>query len=200
MENGSNQLYKLDKVAVRLVKEPPLYSTESFNDPEKISKNIAEYLSEFDREALCVINLDSALHPINLNICSIGTINKSIASPKEMLKVSILSNAAAVILAHNHPSGNPEPSIEDIDITKRMMFVYSLCDIRLLDHIIIGRGNYFSFAEEKCLPQNVENKLVDVVNMMDLDFNQRYNSESSFDIIESVIQDGPPLPKRSRRR
>ena len=78
-----------------------------------------------------------------MNIMSIGTINASIACPREALKASILSNAAAIMLFHNHPSGNLTPSREDIMTTDKMIKAYRLLDIQVLDHIIIGPDRQF---------------------------------------------------------
>ena len=74
-----------------------------------------------DREVLCVINLKSDGTPINCNIVSIGAVNQSIAEPRELFEASILSNAAQMIIVHNHPSGSLEPSKIDIMLTDRML-------------------------------------------------------------------------------
>ena len=116
--------YKLDQVAIRMVREKPLYSTEPIDTPEKAVKLLAEAIRDYDREVVCVINLNSAMQPINLNICSMGAIDRAIVSPREVLKSSILSNATSVMLFHNHPSGNCQPSEQDVFITDRMQEVY----------------------------------------------------------------------------
>ena len=146
--------YELDQVAIRMVREKPLYSTEPIDSPEKAVKLLADAIRDYDREVVCVINLNSALQPINLNICSMGAIDRAIVSPREVLKSSILSNASSVMLFHNHPSGMCNPSEQDVQITDRMQEVYKLMDIKLLDHIIIGDDNYYSFAENKVMPES----------------------------------------------
>ena len=146
--------YELDQVAIRMVREKPLYSTEPIDSPEKAVKLLADAIRDYDREVVCVINLNSALQPINLNICSMGAIDRAIVSPREVLKSSILSNASSVMLFHNHPSGLCNPSEQDVQITDRMQEVYKLMDIKLLDHIIIGEDNYYSFAENKIMPES----------------------------------------------
>ena len=70
----AEKMYELDQVAIRMVREKPLYSTEPINTPEKAVKLLAEAIRDYDREVVCVINLNSALQPINLNICSMGAI------------------------------------------------------------------------------------------------------------------------------
>lgn len=146
--------YELNQVAIRMVREKPLYSSEPIDSPEKAVKLLADAIRDYDREVVCVINLNSALQPINLNICSMGAIDRAIVSPREVLKSSILSNASSVMLFHNHPSGMCNPSEQDVQITDRMQEVYKLMDIKLLDHIIIGDDNYYSFAENKVMPES----------------------------------------------
>lgn len=146
--------YELDQVAIRMVREKPLYSTEPIDTPEKAVKLLADAIRDYDREVVCVINLNSAMQPINLNICSMGAIDRAIVSPREVLKSSILSNATSVMLFHNHPSGNCQPSEQDVFITDRMQEVYKLMDIKLLDHIIIGEDNYYSFTENRVMPDS----------------------------------------------
>jgi hypothetical protein len=114
---------------------------------------MTETLRQYDREVLCIVNFRNDHSPINMNIVSMGTLNASLAHPREILKSPILSNAAAVMLVHNHPSGNLTLSKDDIEITERMQKLFSLADIQFLDHIIVGnRGEYFSFLENNILP------------------------------------------------
>lgn len=145
--------FKLNMVSVRLVKDAPVYSEHRIVSPEAAVDVIGDLLCELDREVVCVINLKSDSTPINCSIVSIGAINQTIAHPREMLKTSILANAANIILMHNHPSGTLEPSREDTMLTDRMIQVCSLIGIPLLDHIIVGgdNGKYFSFKEKGVL-------------------------------------------------
>ena len=145
--------YKLDRVAIRMVKEPPLYSAEPIRSPEDAVRIVAEMLRQYDREAFCIVNLRNDLSPINMNIVSTGTLNASIAHPREILKSAVLSNASATMLFHNHPSGNLTPSQEDIEVTDRMSRLFSMAQMPLLDHIIIGNDDrYYSFKENSILP------------------------------------------------
>ena len=140
--------YKLDKVAIRMVKEPPLYSDKPMNCAEAAIELMRDVLREYDREVLCVVNLKANLVPINLNICSMGVVDGSVAHPREILKSTILSNATCAILVHNHPSGNIDPSKEDIALTDRLQKVYKLMGISILDHVIVADNDrYFSFRE-----------------------------------------------------
>ncbi len=73
-----------------------------------------------------------------INVVSIGSLNSSLVHPREVFKAAILGNAAAIILAHNHPSGDPSPSPEDLEITRRLVEAGKILGIEVLDHVIIG--------------------------------------------------------------
>lgn len=108
------------------------------------------------------------MKPINVNVVSVGTLNASLAHPREILKSTILSNAASVMLFHNHPSGNLMPSEEDIAMTARMQEICSLLGTPVQDHIIIGRDDrYFSFLEHAILkiPEPSERKSIDDIDL-----------------------------------
>ena len=138
--------YGLDQVAIRMVKMPPFLSKEPVDSPSAAIRLMNETLKEFDREAVVVVNLQNDLKPINMNFVSVGTLNESMAHPREILKASILSNAASIMLFHNHPSGRLKPSSEDIELTDRMQKACKLIGIPLTDHIIIGTDDrYYSF-------------------------------------------------------
>lgn len=147
------KIYSMDKVAIRMVKEPPLYSTEPIRTPEDAVRVINNFLKDYDREVFCVVALDTRMRPININIASMGTLDSAIVHPREVLKPLILSNASSMLLAHNHPSGDIEPSREDIAITDRLVQLGTLLDIPVRDHVIIGGGDhYYSFLERDALP------------------------------------------------
>lgn len=141
---------ELEVVSVRLVKDAPILSEHKIKSPEDAVEVLGNTLCEFDREAVCVINLKSDGTPINVNFASIGGVSQSIACPREIFKSSILSNAANIILVHNHPSGNLKPSKEDCILTDRMIKLCHMMGIPLLDHVIVGGDNsrYFSFREK----------------------------------------------------
>ena len=141
---------ELQVVNVRLVKEPSLYSTEKIASPEDAVRVIAKDLATYDREVFAVLNLKTNGQPINFNICSMGTLDSSIVSPREVFKSCILSNSAAFIVVHNHPSGSISPSQEDKDVTKRLLSASELIGVKLMDHIIVGgeTGMIYSFRRE----------------------------------------------------
>ncbi len=97
-----------------------------------------------DKEHFMVIHLNSKNKVLRSEIVSIGIINSSLAHPREIFKSAIKENAYAIILAHNHPSGDPTPSEEDKAITEQLIHAGKLIGIPLLDHIVIGKENYFS--------------------------------------------------------
>lgn len=145
--------HELSEVAIRMVEMPPLYSKEPLNNPEAVINLLADIFCSYDREIFSIINLRPDLKPINMNIVSIGALNQTMVHPRETMKSAILSNAASIMLIHNHTTDNVQPSKEDITVTDRMKQVCDLMGINLLDHIIIGRGdNYFSFQEKGALP------------------------------------------------
>lgn len=141
---------KIEVVNIRMVKEPSLYSTEKIKSPEDVLRIIAKELATYDREVFAVLNLKSNGQPINLNICSMGTLDSSMVSPREVFKSCILSNSAAFIAIHNHPSGNISPSQEDRDVTSRLLGCSELLGIKMLDHIVVAgeSGDMYSFKNE----------------------------------------------------
>lgn len=145
--------FQLDVVSVRLVKDVPLFSEQKIKKPEDALLVVGEFLSEMDREMVCIINLKKDGTPINCNFASMGAVDQAIAEPRELFKSAILSNASEMIIVHNHPSGNLEPSKSDTMMTDRMLKLSGLVGIPLLDHIIVGGDNttYFSFKEKEIL-------------------------------------------------
>ena len=146
--------FKLDVVSIRLNKDAPLMSGHPVKSPEDAVKPIGQELCEMDREVVCIINLKSDGTPINCTFASMGALDRSVAHPRELLKATILSNASTMIMIHNHPSGNLDPSIEDSILTDRMIKICDLVGVPLVDHIIVGGDNsdYFSFKEKDRLP------------------------------------------------
>jgi DNA repair protein RadC len=112
-----------------------------------------EYLGNVDREHFLVAMLDQKNKIIGINTVSMGSLTASVVHPREVFKACILSNAAALLCCHNHPSGAPQPSREDRALTTRLVDVGKLLGINVLDHIVLGDGSeaYFSFADEGLL-------------------------------------------------
>jgi DNA repair protein RadC len=109
---------------------------------------LREYYANHDREEMLVVLLDAKHKIIGINSVSTGSLTLSIVHPRETFKAAIVSNCAAIILAHNHPSGDPAPSQEDRALTKRLKEGGELLGIPVLDHLVIGDGRYVSFADQ----------------------------------------------------
>ena len=135
----ASEEYSLTEVKIVLKEGPRVYSTEPINTPEAAVKLLAsKVLNDLDRECVMVVNLNNALQPINFNVVSVGSINRSIVSIPNIFKSAITSNSYAILVTHDHPSGCLTPSRDDLAITERLQQAGALLDIPLLDHIIVG--------------------------------------------------------------
>ena len=147
--------YGLDVVTVKLVKEEllKLQSDVRITSPIDAVKLVGDKLCELDRECVCVISLRHDGMPLNVNFASIGALQASIASPREILKPVLLNNVESFILVHNH-LGHPTPSRQDAQITDRMVQICDLMGLNMLDHIIVYGNNeeYYSFNEHDIMP------------------------------------------------
>ena len=136
---------------IELVKR--MFNTKNGNpvactSPKDVAGLLTPEMQFLDREHFKVLSLSTKNKVITIETVSIGSLNSTIVHPREIYKNPIKNSAAAIIAVHNHPSGDPTPSSEDIEITKRLYQVGELLGIELLDHIIIGDGEYFSFKEK----------------------------------------------------
>ena len=147
-EKPRNRFERLQVVRIALVKERPLlYEGQRLTAPHQIQAAFQELLGDVDREYFLAFMLDGKNRISSCNVVSIGSLNQAIVHPREVFKAAILSNAAAIIIAHNHPSGDTTPSREDREITRRLKEVGDMIGIRVLDHIIVGDNSYLSFTE-----------------------------------------------------
>ena len=121
MEMTETRQYKLREVRIRLEEGRSLLSAVPMSNPEAAMDVMRRELSGYDREVLCVVNLNSRLQPINFHVVSVGDLSQSIAFIPNILKSGILSNAQSFMLLHNHPSGDVTPSREDIQLTRRQV-------------------------------------------------------------------------------
>lgn len=119
----------------------------SFTKPESIANYYMEELRHQKQEHMILVMLDTKSGLIGDKVLFKGTVNASLASPREMFIEAVKKEAVYIILLHNHPSGNPTPSQEDLQLTKRVQQAGDLMGIQLIDHIIIGDRKYVSFAE-----------------------------------------------------
>jgi len=108
--------------------------------------NTFSFLQYETKEYFMALHLDGKNRVVCLDMVSTGSLNQSIVHPRELFKTALLSSAAAVILLHNHPTGDPSPSAEDLAITRKLREAGDMLGIKVLDHIIIGEA-YYSMAE-----------------------------------------------------
>lgn len=152
-ETEKTNMYRLNQVAIRMVEMPPLLSDVPMDGPEAAVKVMADMLKDYDREVVAIVNLQTDGKPINMNVVSMGALDQSIAHPREILKCTILSNASAIMLVHNHPSNKLQPSMDDIATTARVKQLCDLIGVKFLDHIIVGPGrDYYSFHQKQQIP------------------------------------------------
>ncbi len=141
-------------VSLRIIKEKTVpYLEKKLSSPEKVVSllNRVLNLEKLDREALIVIPLNAKCRPQALHIAHLGSLTETVCHPREIFKLAILTNAHSIILAHNHPSGSPEPSNHDIKFTEHIKKAGKLLGIPLLDHIIVATEGYFSFKENNLI-------------------------------------------------
>ncbi|WP_340009869.1 JAB domain-containing protein [Paenibacillus sp. FSL K6-0276] len=124
-----------------------LYPQRKINSPTDAAELFRQFIGDCDRESFCILTLDTKNQPTALHQVSCGTLNASLVHPRETYKLAILSNAASIIACHNHPSGDPIPSSEDIELTERIRDAGTLMGIDLLDHIVLGHQNHISMKE-----------------------------------------------------
>ncbi|OME60885.1 DNA repair protein RadC [Paenibacillus odorifer] len=140
---------RIQVLSLRMVREQTsiLYPQRKINSPTDAADLFRQFIGDCDRESFCILTLDTKNQPTALHQVSCGTLNSSLVHPRETYKLAILSNAASIIACHNHPSGDPAPSPQDIELTERLRDAGSLMGIDLLDHIVLGHQNHISMKE-----------------------------------------------------
>jgi DNA repair protein RadC len=135
-----SSLSTIPRYRIALVREDhaPQWDTTPIHSPHHIAPLLRSLFDGLDREQVIVCCLDTTHRPIGISLVSVGTLNESLVHPREVFKPAILLNASAIILAHNHPSGDPTPSTEDRRITERLTKAGTLLGITLLDHLVYG--------------------------------------------------------------
>ena len=119
--------------------------------PESIASYYMERMRHKTQEILMLAMFDSKSMLIGEKVISVGTSNATLISPREIYQTALQEQAVYIVILHNHPSGNPEPSREDIQVTRKIKQSGEILDILLMDHIIIGDNRYFSFREQDIL-------------------------------------------------
>lgn len=123
---------------------------KNFNDSKMLFDFLKEKIGKEDKEHFAILFFDTR-NSLTDSIISVGSLNASIVHPREVFSGAVLKNASHVIIAHNHPSGDPSPSTEDFNTTKRLVEAGKVLGIFVLDHMIVAQNNYYSFAEAGCL-------------------------------------------------
>lgn len=139
------------EISRRVLSQSKWLFDKKITSPSMIAEYFIPILRDESKERFLVISLNFSNQVIKYDVISIGTLNSSLVHPREVFKVAIENNAASVILMHNHPSGNLEPSKEDLSITARMIEAGKILDIQVFDHIIVAGSNYMSFVERKII-------------------------------------------------
>ncbi len=142
--------YAIPRYRVMLVKESLAYaSAVTIRDSQSAYRLLVPLFEGLDREHFMIVGLDARHAVIGINTVSIGSVTLSIVHPREVFKPLILMNASAVVLVHNHPSGDSTPSPEDRALTRRLKDTGELVGITVLDHVVLGEDRYYSFADHQ---------------------------------------------------
>ncbi len=126
------------------VREP--VSGELLNTPEAAAPFL-EDMRNLAQEAFCVLTLNTKNRVIRRHLISLGTLSSTLVHPREVFRPAITDGAASIIVAHNHPSGDPSPSADDLRITKKLIESGKQIEIAVLDHLIVGDGQILSLKE-----------------------------------------------------
>lgn len=144
MEKFDGEIINL---AIKILDSQLKEKGDAFTSPQLTRNFLRLNLELLEHEVFAVMFLDNQHRLIEFKVMFSGTIDAASVYPREVVKAALLLNAAAVIFAHNHPSGISTPSRADRSLTERLSSALGLIDIRVLDHIIVGRGEMTSFAE-----------------------------------------------------
>jgi DNA repair protein RadC len=124
----------------------PSMEGERLGDPDRVADHLVPLIGAADREHCLAVLLDTKHRVLRTSTVSIGSIDHTFMTPQGIFRDALLGNAAAVILAHNHPSGDPEPSRDDERVTRRLVEAGRLMGVEVLDHLVIGGGSWVSLA------------------------------------------------------
>jgi len=145
--------YTIPGFRIALVREPGVKLAErpQIRVAAEAAPLLAQYIGETDREVFAVALLTIRRRVLGLHTVSVGCLTSSLVHPREVFKPAILAGSAALLLAHNHPSGDPEPSAEDIALTRRLTAAGQFLGIEVLDHLILGEAGRFVSLRERGL-------------------------------------------------
>jgi len=134
------------EISRRLSTQAPTYKSKELTDPEKVYRLIKSKLKDYHKEHFYIIVLNSRGHSIAE--VSVGSLNASVVHPREVFAEAIRNKAASVVFVHNHPSGDPEPSEDDLLLTKKLVESGKILGIEVFDHIIVVKDGFFSFKNK----------------------------------------------------
>ena len=143
--------YSIPGFRIALVREPGVKLSERphLHTPGEAAPFLAQYIGDIDREAFVVTMLTVRHRVLGLHTVSVGCLTSSLVHPREVFKPAILSGSAGLLIAHNHPSGDPEPSMEDVALTRRLVAAGTLLGIEILDHLVLGEAGRFVSLHER---------------------------------------------------
>ncbi len=143
----------IDIVKIQMVRDGSIeYGKKSISKPQELAELGLKLLKNADREMFILVCLNAKNFVNCIHLVSIGTLDKAVMSPRHVIKAAPLSNAASIAFVHNHPSGDPEPSPEDISMTMLLQKCADLFQIQVLDHVVVADdGRYASLLEKGIL-------------------------------------------------
>ena len=148
--NDAMQSYNVPVYSLQLVRHAPP-TGKYLTSADKVVEVLKPMMESSDREQVVMVALDAKLQIIGVMQVAVGTIDASLFANREIIKAALLVNAASIIVAHNHPSGDPEPSPEDVKVTKSLSEACKLMDVPLIDHIVFGYDSHVSLKAKGVL-------------------------------------------------
>ena len=141
------KLYQKLKVRVQLIRDSPTMPEVVIKNANDLYLILKDEVKKWDREKFLSVMLNAQNQIIGIDEVSVGSLTATVVHPREVFKSAILANAAAIILVHNHPSGNLNPFKEDKEVTEKIKKAAEILNINFLDHIIITKNGYTSLSE-----------------------------------------------------
>ena len=139
------------EISRRILSQSKWFSERKITSPQDVAEIFLPLLRDELKEQFILVCLNSANKIIFYEVISVGNLNSSVVHPREVFKAAIDHRSASIILLHNHPSGNPEPSNEDISITRKIVEAGKILDIPVFDHIILAGNSFTSFVEKRLI-------------------------------------------------
>lgn len=150
-QNRAEQVRSCFELARRLKQPSSKNGSRVFKRPDQVAAYLGPIMAKLKKETFRTLLLNTRNQLIRCDLVSLGTLNASLVHPREVFQPAIEVSASSVILAHNHPSGDPEPSSEDVQLTKRLAQVAELVGIEILDHVIVAGTSFVSLRERKLI-------------------------------------------------